>query len=64
MLKTAVAKEFVYKLNPVLVDETKKVIIDTMYGTDKPTYDSCNFLHYDDFAKYRTAKRRLQTVAV
>ena len=56
MLKTLVPKEMVYKLEPVLVDEGKKLITDTMYGTGKPTYDLCEFLDYKDFTKYRTKK--------
>jgi hypothetical protein len=39
-----------------LVDEEKKVIVDTMYGADKPTYDRCDLLFYDDFTKQRTKK--------
>jgi len=54
IVETAVAKGMVYKMDPVLVDEDKKVIVDTMYGTDKPTYDRCDFLSYDDFTKQRT----------
>src|SRR4029078_2084383 len=56
MVETPVSKGMVYKLEPVLVDEEKKVIIDTMYGTDKPTYDRCDLLSYDDFTKQRTKK--------
>jgi hypothetical protein len=56
VVETAVAKGMVYKMDPVLVDEDKKVIVDTMYGTDKPTYDRCEFLFYDDFTKERTKK--------
>ena len=56
IVETPVAKGMVYKLEPVLVDEEKKVIVDTMYGTDKPTYDRCDFLSYDDFTKQRIKK--------
>ena len=56
MVETPVAKGVVYNLEPVLVDEEKRVIVDTMYGTDKPTYDRCDFLSYDDFTKQRTKK--------
>jgi hypothetical protein len=56
MVQTPVMKKTVYKLEPVLVDEDKKVIVDTMYGTDKPTYDRCELLTYDDFTKERTKK--------
>jgi hypothetical protein len=56
LVETPVAKGMVYKMEPVLVDEDQKVIVDTMYGTDKPTYDRCDFLSYDDFTKQRTKK--------
>ena len=56
IVETPVAKGVVYELEPVLVDEEKKVIVDTMYGTDKPTYDRCDLLFYDDFTKQRTEK--------
>jgi len=51
IVETPVAKGIVYKLEPVLVNEEKRVIVDTMYGTDKPTYDRCDLLSYDDFTK-------------
>jgi len=56
MLKTPISKATVYQLKPVLVDEDKQVVIDTMYGTDKATYDSCGFLYYDDFATIERKK--------
>jgi hypothetical protein len=46
----------VYRMKPVLVDENKEVITDTIYGTGKETYDRCDFLYYDDFLKYRRNK--------
>jgi hypothetical protein len=56
MLQTDVPKEKVYKMKPVLVDENKKVITDTIFGTGLPTYDRCDFLEHRDFTSYR-AKR-------
>src|SRR5262245_44608671 len=56
IVETPVAKGMIYKLEPVLVDEEKNVIVDTIYGTDKPTYDRCDLLFYDDFTKQRTKK--------
>jgi hypothetical protein len=56
LLQTPVSKEMMYKMKPVLVDENKKVITDTLYGTGMPTYDRCDFLFYDDFVKYRVEK--------
>lgn len=56
LFQTTISKEQVYKLEPVLVDENKKIIADTIYGTGLPTYDNCSFLYYDDFKAYRTKK--------
>jgi hypothetical protein len=55
-LQTDISKETVYKMRPVLVDEKKMVVTDTIYGTGKDTYDRCDFLFYDDFVKYRKKK--------
>jgi hypothetical protein len=59
LLKTEVAKEEIYKLQPMLVDENKKLIVDTLSGTNKPTYDTCSFLYYDDFLANRTERAKL-----
>ena len=56
IVETPAAKETIYKLDPVLVDEQKNVITDTIYGTDQPTFDRCDLLYYDDFTKMRTQK--------
>lgn len=56
LVKSPVSKKNVYKLQPVLVDDEKKVVVDTMYGTDKPTYDRCDLLFYDDFTNQRAEK--------
>jgi hypothetical protein len=56
MMRTPVSKEMIYKLKPVLVDEQKNVVTDTMYGTGLPTYDRCDFLSYEDFVDYRAGK--------
>jgi hypothetical protein len=56
LFQTPGANEIIYKLKPVLVDEYKRVITDTIYGTGLPTYDNCDFLFYDDFMKYRKQK--------
>ncbi|MGQ0738723.1 MAG: hypothetical protein ACT4OJ_06650 [Bacteroidota bacterium] len=59
LLKTDVSPAEFAKLNPVLADGDKRVVIDTIYGTGKDTYDSCRFLSYDDFLRYRTEKIKL-----
>lgn len=56
VMKTGIAKEQLYKLHPILADENKNIIVDTIYGTGLATYDTCNFLYYDDFTTYRTSK--------
>lgn len=47
------------KLNPVLVDAKKNIVVDTMYGTGLETYDSCRFMFYDDFMTYRTERTKV-----
>jgi hypothetical protein len=59
LVKTDVSRENVYKLSPVIVDENKKIIVDTIYGTGKDTYDSCKLLYYDDFLAYRIQRTAL-----
>jgi hypothetical protein len=59
LLKTDVTASEFKKLNPVLVDGNKKIVIDTIYGTGKETQDTCWFLGYDDFMKYRTERTRV-----
>lgn len=59
MIKTDATKSEIEKLQPVLVDANKQVVIDTLYGTGKDTYDTCTFMEYDDFVKYRTERTRL-----
>jgi hypothetical protein len=59
LVKTEVPRENIYKLFPVLVNEKKEVIIDTIYGTGKPTYDTCNLLYYDDFLVNRIKRIQL-----
>jgi len=49
-------KTQIEKMNLVLVDEDKHEIIDTLFGTGKNTYDTCNVLLYDDFLLYRTQR--------
>ena len=56
LLNTNISKEKLYKLHPVLVDENKKEVIDTVYGTGLDTHDNCEFLSYEDFTAYRTKK--------
>jgi hypothetical protein len=45
IVETPVAKGMVYKIRARIGSmKKKKVIVDTMYGTDKPTYDRCDLL--------------------
>ncbi len=59
LLQTNVPKAILYKLHPVLVEENKKEITDTIYGTGKDTYDPCVFLSYDDFRVYRIKRMQV-----
>jgi len=59
LLKTAVTAAEFRQLNPVLVDKNREIIVDTIYGTGLETYDSCRFMHYDDFMQYRTERIKL-----
>jgi hypothetical protein len=43
MLQTNIPKDTFYKLNPVLADENKNELYDTVYGTGKDTWDECKF---------------------
>ena len=49
MIKTDAGKEEMKKLDPVLVDVNKKLILDTSLGAD--IFDLCRILYYDDFLK-------------
>lgn len=59
MVKTDASRQEMSKLHPVLVDKNKMPIIDTMYGTGAETYDSCVFMFYSDFKKYRIDRIKL-----
>jgi len=43
----------------VLADGGQNVVVDTIYGTGLATYDTCRFLPYEDFLKYRIEKINL-----
>lgn len=59
LLKTDVTAAEFRQLNPVLVNKSRKIIVDTIYGTGLETYDSCRFMSYDDFMQYRTNRIKL-----
>ena len=59
LVKTDVSPSTINKLFPVLVNEKKEIIVDTIYGTGLPTYDTCNLLYYDDYLAYRTKRIKL-----
>jgi len=58
MFETTLDTAAVYNLNPILVDENKRPIIDTVYGTgiEAQTSDRCRFLLCGDFLTYRRKK--------
>ncbi|MBI5858410.1 MAG: hypothetical protein HZB42_12270 [Sphingobacteriales bacterium] len=59
LIKTDATSSELKKLNAVLVDSNKNIIVDTMYGTGLETYDTCRFMLYDDFKAYRTERTEL-----
>ncbi|HWR33689.1 MAG TPA: hypothetical protein VN451_09190, partial [Chitinophagaceae bacterium] len=59
LMKTDLKADELKKLNPVLVDENKNIMVDTMYGTGLETYDTCRFMFYEDFKAYRTEKTKV-----
>lgn len=56
LLQTDIPKEKLYLLHPVLVDENKQEVVDTVYGTGLDTHDNCEFLSYKDFSALRKKK--------
>lgn len=56
MIQTPLSAENFYKLSAMLVDENRKPVVDTIYGTGKGTHDVCKFLLYEDFTQMRKAK--------
>ncbi len=59
MVKTDASPAEVKKLDPVLTDANHRIVIDTLYGTNKNTFDTCRFLYFDDFIAYRTKRIQL-----
>lgn len=59
LVKTDLKIDELKKLNPVLVDANKNIVVDTMYGTGLETHDTCRFMFYDDFKAYRTERTKL-----
>jgi len=56
LLRTDLSPTEFRQLQAVLVDGKKEPVVDTIYGTGAATYDTCNFLYYDDFLAYRTSR--------
>lgn len=59
LLQTGIPKERLYQLQPVLVDENKKEIINKMYRTEAGTRDAFSFLTYEDFTTSRIKNIKL-----
>jgi len=59
LIETPVPKEQINSLSPLLVDEYRKTMTDTVYGTGLDTYDACEFLFSDDFTECRKKKTEL-----
>jgi hypothetical protein len=60
IVQTPLSKEQFYQAGLALVDrlnnEREKIVVDTIFGTGRETYDECNFLSYEDFTKLRSEK--------
>lgn len=61
MIKTDASKAEMEAMHPVLVDARHQVVVDTLYGTGKETFDTCRFLYFDDFVKYRKERSKLHS---
>lgn len=56
MIQTSAPHQELYKMGLKLMDENKKEVIDTIFGTRKETYDDCAFLTFEDFTALRKRK--------
>lgn len=56
ILETSIPQNKIYGQQPTLVDENKKEVVDTIYGTGLDTHDHSEFLSYEDFTALRTKK--------
>jgi len=56
LVRTDITATEFNKLAPVLVDQDKRIVVDTIYGTGLDTYDTCRLMYYDDFLLYRSNK--------
>lgn len=61
IFETTLDTQAVYDVNPVLVDENRYPITDTIFGTgrENKTNDLCKFLYYGDFLANRKEKIKL-----
>lgn len=59
IMQTNVSAAELNKINPILVDANKNIVVDTMYGTGLETFDTCRFMFYDDFKAHRTEKTKI-----
>lgn len=59
MIKTDASKDEMEMLRPALFDSKRLVVVDTLYGTGKKTFDTCFFMEFGDFASYRKEKAKI-----
>lgn len=59
MIRTNASREEMKKLDLRLTENSGEPVIDTLYGTDAATYDTCRFLYYDDFIQLRSQRIKL-----
>jgi len=60
IIQSPLSSERFYQAGLALVDtienEREDIVVDTIFGTGKKTYDECIFLSYEDFTKRRSKK--------
>ncbi len=61
MIKTDASEAEMKSMHPTLVDGRKQIIVDTLYGTGKNTFDTCRFLEYDEFVGLREEKSKIHS---
>lgn len=59
LVQPDIVKTGLYALHPALVDENKRLVVDTIYGTGLNTFDTCRLLSFEDFTRGRTQKIKI-----
>lgn len=59
VIQTNMTAAEMVRFKPVLVDENKSIVIDTIYGTGGKTWDTARVLPFEAFQQYRTERIQL-----